>query len=80
MYSRAPITDKSQATRIHGKINLFEGPGIKAGERIVFHAVADLDWLAAHFAIFDVALSPNRQVQDHRNLFPTIGAIEGVFH
>jgi hypothetical protein len=44
------------------------------------YAVTDLDWVAADFAVFDIDLTANRQVENHRNLFPTIGAGEGVLH
>jgi hypothetical protein len=60
--------------------NLFEGLGIEAGEGIVFYGVTDLDRFAAHFAVFDIALMADRQVQNHRNLFPIVRAVEGVFH
>jgi hypothetical protein len=54
--------------------------GVEASERIVLYAVTDLDWVAADFTVFDVALPANRQVENHRNLFPAIRASEGVFH
>jgi hypothetical protein len=54
--------------------------GVEASERIVLNSVTDLDWVAAHFTVFDVALTANRQVENHRNLFPAIWATEGVFH
>ena len=38
---------------------LFESFGVEAGERIIFDAVTDLDWLAANFAVFDITLSAN---------------------
>jgi hypothetical protein len=44
------------------------------------YAVTDLDWVAADFAVFDVALTANGEVENHRNLFATIGADEGMFH
>jgi hypothetical protein len=59
---------------------LFESLGVETGERIVLHAVTDLDWVAANFTVFDVTLTANGQVENHRNLFPTIRATEGVFH
>jgi hypothetical protein len=49
-------------------------------ERVVLYAVTDFDWAAAHFTVLDVALAANRHVENHRNLFPAIGATEGVFH
>lgn len=62
------------------KRGLFESLGVETCERIVLYAVTDLDWVAAHFTVFDVALPVNRQVENHRNLFSAIGATEGVFH
>lgn len=59
---------------------LFENLGGEAGQDIVLHAVTDFDRVAANFTIFYVALPANRQVQNHRNLFPAIRANEGVFH
>ena len=59
---------------------LFESVDVEASERIVLYAVTDLDWVAAHFTVLNVALTANRQVENHRNLFPAIRAIEGVFH
>jgi hypothetical protein len=59
---------------------LFEDLCIEANERIVLCAVNDLDWVAADFAVFDIDLAANRKVQNHRNLFPTIGAVKEVFH
>jgi hypothetical protein len=40
----------------------------------------DLDGLAADFAVFDVDLTAHGEVENHRNLFPAIWAVEGVFH
>jgi hypothetical protein len=62
------------------KTNLFEDFGIEVTERIVLYAVTDLDWVAADFAVFDVALTANREVENHRNLFATIWAGEAMFH
>jgi hypothetical protein len=59
---------------------LFESPGVEASERIVLYAVTDLDRIAAHFTVLDVALTANRQVENHRNLFPAIWATEELFH
>ena len=62
------------------KDNLSEGLGIEASDSILFYAVTYFDWLATDFAVLDVALTANRQVENHRNLFPAIWAIEGMFH
>ena len=60
--------------------NSFQNFGGEAGEGVVFHAVTDLNWIAADFAIFHVSLTANRKVQHHRNLFPAIGTAEKMFH
>jgi hypothetical protein len=36
--------------------------------------------VAADFAIFNIGLAANGEVQDHRNHFATIRTVEGVFH
>jgi hypothetical protein len=59
---------------------LAEGLGIEAGEFVIFHGKADLDWFAAYLAVFDVGLAADGQVHDHRNFFPTIWTGEFVFH
>jgi hypothetical protein len=66
--------------RFHSRTKLFEDLGSEIRERIILYAVTDLDRVATDFAIFDVALSSNRQVENHRNFFPTIWAGKGVFH
>jgi len=65
---------------ILSEANLFESLGVEASERIVLYGVTDLDWVAANFTVLDVALTVNRQVENHRNLFPAIRASKGVFH
>jgi len=59
---------------------LAEGPGIEAGEFVIFYRKADLDWFAAYLAVFDVGLAVDGQVQHHRNFFSTIWTGEFVFH
>jgi hypothetical protein len=59
---------------------LTEGLGVEGSEVIIFHSKADLNWFAAYLAIFDVGLTSDGQVQEHRNLFTTIGAVKFVFH
>jgi hypothetical protein len=66
--------------RLVAETNLFESLGVETSKRIVLYAITDLDWVAADFTVFDVALAANRQVENHRNLFPTIRAMEGVFY
>ena len=76
-HARKPLEDWNP---IAACANLFESLGVEACERIVLYAVTDLDWVAANFTVFDVALTANRQVKNHRNLFSAIRATEGVFH
>jgi hypothetical protein len=45
--------------------NSFQDFGGEAGEGAVFHAVTDLNRIAADFTIFDVSLAANRKVQHH---------------
>jgi hypothetical protein len=60
--------------------NLFQNFGSEAGERIVFHAVSNLNRVAADFTILDVRLTANRKVQHHRNFFSAIRAMEEMLH
>jgi hypothetical protein len=41
-------------------VSLFQSLGDEAGERIILYAVTNLDWVAANFTVFDVALTANR--------------------
>ena len=59
---------------------LAEGLGIEVGEFVIFYGKADLDWFAAYLAVFDVGLSPDGQIQHHRDFFSTIWTTEFVFH
>jgi hypothetical protein len=59
---------------------LFEYLGLEAAEFIVLHGIADLDWIAADFTVFDIGLTADREVQNHRNFFAAIGASEEMFH
>ena len=63
-----------------GCVDLFERLSVEGRKSVILDCIADLDGLAAHFTVFDVALTANGQVENHRNLFPAIRAIEGVFH
>jgi hypothetical protein len=53
---------------------------VEGGDFAVFRAAIHFDGLTANFAILDVNLAPDREVQDHRNLLPAVGAIEKMFH
>jgi hypothetical protein len=62
------------------KPKLLEELCSKTSERIVLHGVVDLDRVAADLAVFDIRLTPNGKIKEHRNFFPAIRACEGVFH
>ena len=53
---------------------------MEAGEFVVLNGEADLNWFAAYFAVFNVGLAGDGQVQHHRNFFPTVWTAELVFH
>ena len=59
---------------------LAEGPGTEAGEFVILYGKANFDWFAAYFAVLNVALAADGQVQHHRNLFSTVWAGKFVFH
>jgi hypothetical protein len=59
---------------------LFQNFGGEAGESVVFHGVRNLNGITANFAILDVSLPANRNIQHHRNFFPAIGAMEEMLH
>jgi hypothetical protein len=59
---------------------LFEALGLEAGQFIVLGRIADLDGTAADFAIFDVDLTRNGKIQNHRDFFATVRAHESMFH
>jgi hypothetical protein len=61
-------------------VKLFERLGAKRSERVVFHSAGNLDRLAAYFAVFDIGLAAHRKVDNHRNLFAAVWAIEKMFH
>ena len=58
----------------------FQGLGVEGSNGVVFHFAGNFNGVAAHFTIFHIRLTGNRQVHDHRNLFPAIRANEKVFH
>ena len=59
---------------------LFEALGVEAGQLIVLDRIADLNGTAADFAIFDVDLTWNGKIQNHRDFFATVRAHESMFH
>ena len=59
---------------------LFETLGLEVSQGVVFDGIADLEGVAADLTVFDVGVTANREVQDHRDLFAAKGTGEGVFH
>jgi hypothetical protein len=59
---------------------LFEALGPEAGQLIVLGRIADLNGTAADFTIFDVDLTRNGKIQNHRDFFATVRAHESMFH
>jgi hypothetical protein len=47
---------------------------------IVFDGIANLKMVTAHLAVFDIGVTANREVQDHRDLFAAEGTDKRVFH
>jgi hypothetical protein len=58
----------------------FEALGGEAVELVVLGGVTDFDGTAAEFAVLDVDLPGNGEIEDHRDLFAAIRAHESVFH
>jgi hypothetical protein len=63
-----------------GEDSLAECLGVKTCDVVVFHGKSDLDGLAAYFAVFDIALTADGEIEDHGNLFAAVGASKRVFH
>lgn len=63
-----------------GLNQLLETLGLELSQGIVFDGVLDFERVAADFTVFDVAVTVNREVQDHRDLFATKWTGEGMFH
>jgi hypothetical protein len=59
---------------------LTEGFGVEGSELFIFHSKTYLNWFAAYLAVFDIGLTTDGQVQEHRNLFTAIWAVKLVFH
>jgi hypothetical protein len=59
---------------------LFISPGLEFHDLVVVHDVPKAYRPAAHFAVFDVGLAADRDVEHYRNLFATVRASEEVFH
>jgi len=48
---------------------------------MIFYVDNQLNWIATHFAIFNVALIFLGEIYKHRNLFPTIRTLKKIlFH
>ena len=60
--------------------HLFEALDLKVRQGLVFDGIADLERVAADLTVFDVGVTVNREVEDHRNLRPARGAGKEVFH
>ena len=60
--------------------SLSECFGVEARDFVVFHREGNFNRLAAHFAVFDVALAAHGHVEQHRYAFAAIGAGEEVLH
>ena len=60
--------------------SLFEALRFEMSQGIVFDGIANLKRVTAHLAVFDIGMTSNREVQDHRYLFATEGTDEGMFH
>jgi hypothetical protein len=60
--------------------SLFETLRLEVSQGIIFNGIADLKRVAAHLTIFDIGVTVNREVQDHRDFFAAEGTGEGVFH
>ena len=60
--------------------SLFEALRFEMSQGIVFDGIANLKRITAHLPVFDIGVTANREVQDHRDLFAAEGTDEGVFH
>jgi hypothetical protein len=61
-------------------LTLFYAPGLEVDEGIVFDRITDLERIAAYLTVFDVGVTVDREVQNHRNARATKGTDEGMFH
>ena len=59
---------------------LLEHAGFKVRYHAVLEGIADLDRMAAHFAVLDVSLAVYGGIENHRDLLPAVGAGEKVLH
>jgi hypothetical protein len=63
----------------HGN-NSFKGLGVEGSDGAVLYGAGNFNGVAADFTIFNIGLTANRKVYDHRNLLATIRTTEKVFH
>jgi hypothetical protein len=61
-------------------LTLFYALGLEVDEGIVFDGITDLERIAAHLTVFDVGVTVDRRVQDHRNVRAAKGTDERMFH
>jgi len=57
-------------------LTLFYALGLEVDEGIVFDGITDLERIAAHLTVFDVGVTVDRRVQDHRNVRAARGTDE----
>jgi hypothetical protein len=76
---RLRFSGKAVITRRHLS-QLFHRLGLEVDEGIVFDGITDLERIAAHLTVFDVGVTVDGEVQDHRNFRAAIRTGEGVFH
>jgi hypothetical protein len=60
--------------------SLFEALRFEMSQGIVFDGITNLKRVTTHLAVFDIGVTLNREVQDHRDLFAAKGTDEEVFH
>ena len=69
---------KAQVSPLHSL--LFETLGLEVSQGSIFDGITDLKRVTAHLTVFDIGVTVNREVQNHRDLFAAKGTGEGVFH
>ena len=74
------IFAKRRFVALSPDIRLFQDFRRKRRNGVIFYAIADLNRVAADFAILHIRLAPDRKIQNHRDLFTAVWASEEVFH
>jgi hypothetical protein len=77
---RALPAENSFRLEARGASLLFQDLHVEIGEFFRIHSVADLNRIAADLAVFHISLSPNGEIEDHRDFLPAIRTCEEVFH